>query len=150
MAKKPPLVPALPDPAVEAHIHQTFPPDRIALGLAVRAWLWQQVPQVAEGIRWALPYFHHQGPLLYLNPDPRMPGVIRLGWARGRELQDPANLLTSSGAAGANLTMIRYTDIATQDQLADPLLLDLLHQAVMLNELVPIGPFWGNRRTKHA
>ena len=145
-AAKLPLIPGQRSPDVEAYLATKTPEAVAHLLPATREWVWQHLPQVAEGIRWGVIYLHHQGPLFYLDPDRRRPGTLRIGWARGTQLEAPPGWLSDIGADGKPLKMIRVTVLTDPAQLQEEALITLLHQAAQLNELVPIGAFWGNAR----
>ncbi len=83
-----------------------------------------------------------------MDVDKRQPGVLCIGWARGTQLAAPPHLLSDFGADGKPLKMIRVTPLLHTDQLDDPELIALLHQAAQLNEVVPISQLWGKGRRK--
>jgi hypothetical protein len=91
---------------------------------AVREVIRNAAPEARESIKWAQPVWESNGPIAYVKAFPR---AVNLGFWRGTDLDDPADLLSGDG------DRMRHIKLTAADQLDRETLAGWVRQAVALN-----------------
>ncbi|HVS18152.1 MAG TPA: YdeI/OmpD-associated family protein [Planctomycetota bacterium] len=84
-------------------------------------------PRLVETIKWGAPFFEHAGIVGSMSAFKRH---VSIGFWRGDELRDPSRFFSKVGRT--QMSMTKLTSL--EDLPADAVLIDLVRQAVALNE----------------
>lgn len=120
-------MPARKNPAVDAYIEKS-PEFARPILVKLRDLMHRACPEVAETLKWSVPFFDYKGPVLGIAAFKQH---VNLVFWKGKLLKDPAGLLAGAGEM-MNGSVIRLTSIA--DLPKDKVLLAYLAEAVALNE----------------
>jgi hypothetical protein len=93
------------------------------LARRLRAIIHEEVPDVLEGMKWAVPFFFGKGPLCYISPAQRH---VTFGLARGMEIDDPSGVLTGTGRSPIRKATLRpgHDEALVRDWLGQAVALD--------------------------
>lgn len=81
-------------------------------------------------IRYKIPFYYNHSWICYLNADKA--GGVELAFTRGNELSNEQGLLDPKGRKQVMSILITQTE-----QINDPVLHEVLHEAILLDETVP-------------
>ncbi|MEM9022173.1 MAG: DUF1801 domain-containing protein [Bacteroidota bacterium] len=101
-----------------------LPADLRPVAEALRAIILSTAPGIEELIKYKIPFYHHQGPLCYLN---KQPEHMVLGLAKGAELSNASGILTGTG------NTVRHVRVYTIQDLPEAAIREVLQEAILLN-----------------
>lgn len=110
---------------VEAYISQ-IPADKKPIAEALRAVIRKSALRLTECVKWDHPCYFFHGPVCFF--DYTRSGV-NLGFFRGKELEDPARLLTGSGNGYKHIKIRTLEDLQENQELISA----MIREAVELN-----------------
>ena len=99
------------------------------LALAVRHIIKQTLPQVEEGIKWAVPFYMYQGNLCYIQVRRQN---LELGFYRGVHLSNANGLLRGDGK------LVKHIIFSPEEDIPLKQLQEVLLEAATLNEQGPL------------
>jgi Domain of unknown function (DU1801) len=117
--------------SVLAYIEETNPPEVRELLLASHLFLQEMLPPfVTCAIKWRIPFYSLRRNFCYLN---RHRDHITLGFPHGYKLAPQPGMLLGEGE---KLKHVRYLEIRSIEDLYAEETLQILHEAIMLDEIM--------------
>jgi uncharacterized protein YdeI (YjbR/CyaY-like superfamily) len=95
----------------------------------LRALFHQACPEIQEVMKWSMPFFDYKGIVANIAAFKQH---VRFGFWKGKLLQTPAGALDGLHVSSLSMWMAKITSI--KDLPKDAVILDLIRQAVALNE----------------
>lgn len=117
--------------SVLQYIEETNPPEVRGLLTAAHLFLQEHLPPFATcAIKWRIPFYTLRRNFCYLN---RHPDHITLGFPHGYKLSPLPGILLGENE---KLKQVRYLEIRSVEDLYSERTHQILHEAIMLDELM--------------
>lgn len=125
------------------YIEDTNPPEVRQLLIAAHHFLQESLPPFAVcSIKWKIPFYKLHRNFCYLN---RHPDHITLGFPNGYRLSLRPDILLGEDE---NLKQVRYLEIRSLEDLYSETTQEILHEAIILDEMMGKGKSKKRRMTK--
>ncbi|HWG92584.1 MAG TPA: DUF1801 domain-containing protein [Candidatus Thermoplasmatota archaeon] len=112
-------------PDVRAYL-QRLAPEQRRVATHLRALIRDEVPDVREGILWAIPFYWRKHPFCYVSPAKRH---VTLGFPLGVGINDATGLLTGTGKS-----TIRKAVLKLKEDVPEEAVRDWLQQAIAIDD----------------
>ena len=131
--------------SVLEYIEETNPPEVREMLTAAHYFLQLSLPPFAvPGIKWRIPFYTLYKNFCYLN---RHPDHITLGFPYGYKLSPLPGVLLGEEE---KLKQVRYIEIFSVGDLYSENVQQILHEAIILDEMLAQSPLKSRRKNKHA
>jgi hypothetical protein len=131
--------------SVLGYIEETNPPEVRELLIAAHHFLQETLPPFAtSSIKWRIPFYTLRRNFCYLN---RHPNYITLGFPHGYKLAPRPGVLLGEDE---KLKQVRYLEIHTVEDLYSEETHEILHEAIMLDEIMAKASLKFGRKNRRA